>query len=91
MKDYYLRFIDRETGKEYRGKKIVANSYSIITDEEKLITEHFTSTTLKKRFKSAKGNHFAAKREAYSRPRMYSARTMTKEFRDYLNGVKEIA
>lgn len=86
MKDYNLKFIEIETGKEFRGKKIIANHFSIVMSEEPFKTEQFTEAFLRKRFKSAKGNHLAAKRDSYSRPRMFSARTMTKEFRDYLRG-----
>lgn len=85
MSDYFLHFIERETGKIFRGKKIIPNVYSVVINEDPFTTEKFTLSELKKRFKSAKGNHSISKKKAYSRPRMYSAKTMTKEFRDYLN------
>lgn len=89
MSEYNLKFIEKETGKEFRGKKIITDVYSIVMDEEKMITEKFTAAFLRKRFKSVKGNHLAAKRDAYSRPRMFSARTMTKEYRDYIYGEQD--
>lgn len=93
MSDYVLKFICKETGKEWLGKKVIYREYSII-DPDTNKAEMIIESDLRKRFKSAKGNNCIATKNRYSRPRMYSARTMTKEFRDYLKGensVKEIA
>lgn len=83
MENYNLTFICKTTEKEVKGRKIDSNEYSLI---DPITNEKFKlkTTELRKKFKSSKENNSAASKTPYSRPRMFSARTCSKEFREYL-------
>jgi hypothetical protein len=80
--EFKLKFIEIETGKVFRGRRIEPGHYSVVIDDVLLKTERFTETALKKRFKSCRGNRGAQVKGSYSHQRMFSARTCSREFRD---------
>lgn len=90
MNDYRLKFIEKETGKEFRGRRIESGKYSIITDEALNKTETFAHNDFRKRFRACRKNRAASAKGEYSRPRLFSARTYSKEYVEYLNSSREM-
>lgn len=54
--DYNLNFIERETRKTFKGKRLTNDQYGILIDPTIGLKEYFSSYKFKKRFESAVSN-----------------------------------
>jgi hypothetical protein len=54
--DYNLTFIERETGKVFKGKRLTNDQYGILIDPTIGLKEFLSCFKFKKRFKSAVSN-----------------------------------
>lgn len=54
--DYNLTFIERETGKTFKGKRLTNDQYGVLIDPTIGLKEFLSCFKFKKRFKSAVSN-----------------------------------
>lgn len=90
MNDFNLKFIEKATGKEFKGKRITTGHYSLVTNIEPFTTEKITTNDLRKRFRCSRENRGAHIKGKGNRIKMFMSRTLTKEFREYLDSSSEM-